>query len=178
MRKTFTALAVASLSFLGAVGSAQAQVNLKNYVQCRSTELVQFQGTLVDAAIATPELSTLTNLVVAANLVGALSGPGPFTVFAPTNAAFAKVPAPLLSLIGSDTGLLTSVLTYHVTKGHADPRKPITPVQFKTLQGQTLYAGYDADGASVNQSVAACKGVQTSNGTVWLIDSVLLPQFK
>ena len=82
MRKTFTALAVASLSFLGAVGSAQAQVNLKNYVQCRSTELVQFQGTLVDAAIATPELSTLTNLVVAANLVGALSGPGPFTVFA------------------------------------------------------------------------------------------------
>jgi uncharacterized surface protein with fasciclin (FAS1) repeats len=48
----------------------------------------------------------------------------------------------------------------------------------KTLQGQTLYVGYDADGASVNQATAVCKGVKTTNGTVWLIDSVLLPQFK
>jgi len=47
-----------------------------------------------------------------------------------------------------------------------------------TLQGQTLFLAYDADGASVNQSVASCKGVKTTNGTVWLIDSVLLPQFK
>ena len=58
------------------------------------------------------------------------------------------------------------------------PRKPLTPSQVKTLQGQTVFVGYDKDGASVNQSVAACKGVQTTNGTVWLVDSVLLPQFK
>jgi uncharacterized surface protein with fasciclin (FAS1) repeats len=115
---------------------------------------------------------------VAANLTGPLSGKGPLTVFAPTNDAFAKVPAPLLGLIGGDINLLTTVLTYHVTPGHVDPRKSLMTSQVKTLQGQTLFVGYDADGASVNQSVAACKGVQTTNGTVWLINSVLLPQFK
>lgn len=158
--------------------AAHATVNVGQYLQCRHAQLVDFPGTIVDAAIATPELSTLVNLVVSANLVGALSAPGNLTVFAPTNAAFGKVPAPLLGLIGSDANLLTSVLTYHVTAGPADPRRSLIPSQVRTLQGQTLYIGYDQDGASVNQSVAACKGVKTTNGTVWLIDSVLLPQFK
>ena len=176
-RRALVATGIASTALMAAL-PAHAQVNLKPYLQCRTTELVNFPGTIVDAAIATPELSTLTSLVVAANLTGPLSGKGPLTVFAPTNAAFAKVPGPLLSLIGSDNALLTSVLTYHVVVGHVDPRKPLTPSQVKTLQGQTVFVGYDKDGASVNQSVAACKGVQTTNGTVWLVDSVLLPQFK
>ena len=148
------------------------------YIKCRHTQLTEFPGTIVDAAVATPELSTLVSLVQSANLVGPLAGKGPLTVFAPTNDAFAKVPAPLLNLIGSDINLLTSVLTYHVSAGTADPRRSLIPSQVKTLQGQTLYVGYDADGASVNQSNAVCKGVKTTNGTVWLINSVLLPQFK
>jgi len=169
--------AVAALSVMAT--SAQASnVNLKSFLECRSTKLVNFPGTIVDAAIATPELSTLVNLVVSANLVGALSAPGNLTVYAPTNDAFGKVPAPLLGLIGGDVNLLTSVLTYHVSPGTADPRRNLIPHQVKTLQGQTLFVGYDKDGASVNQSVASCTGVKTTNGTVWLIDSVLLPQFK
>lgn len=171
-------LALAAATMAMTTTTAHATVNLGQYLQCRHTQLVEFPGTIVDAAIATPELSTLVNLVVSANLVGALSAPGNLTVFAPTNAAFGKVPAPLLGLIGGDANLLTSVLTYHVTSGPADPRRNLIPSQVRTLQGQTLYIGYDQDGASVNQSVAACKGVKTTNGTVWLIDSVLLPQFK
>ena len=164
---------------LSAAGTAQASlVNFKSYIECRHTQLVSFPGTIVDAAIATPELSTLVNLVVSANLVGALSAPGNLTVFAPTNDAFGKVPAPLLGLIGGDPALLTSVLTYHVSPGTVDPRRNLIPMQVKTLQGQTLFVGYDKDGASVNQSVASCKGDKPTNGTVWLIDSVLLPQFK
>ena len=155
-----------------------ADVSLSSFLKCRSTQLTQFPGTIVDAAVATPELSTLVSLVQAADLVGPLAGKGPLTVFAPTNAAFAKVPAPLLNVIGSDVNLLTAVLTYHVSAGTADPRRNLIPTQVKTLQGQTLYVGYDADGASVNQATALCKGVKTTNGTVWLIDSVLLPQFK
>lgn len=157
---------------------ASTSLNLASYLQCRSTKLVEFPGTIVEAAVATPELSTLVSLVTSANLVDALSGSGPFTVFAPTNDAFAKVPAPLLGLIGGSPELLTTVLTYHVTTGTVDPRRTLTPMQIKTLQGQTVYVGYDRDGASINQSVTPCKGVKTSNGTVWLIDSVLLPQFK
>jgi len=171
-----TALAAATLAL--SAQAAHATVNVGQYLQCRHAQLVDFPGTIVDAAIATPELSTLVNLVVSANLVGALSAPGNLTVFAPTNAAFGKVPAPLLGLIGGDANLLTTVLTYHVTAGPADPRRSLIPSQVRTLQGQTVYIGYDKDGASVNQSVAACKGVKTTNGTVWLIDSVLLPQFK
>lgn len=152
--------------------------NIGAYLTCRHTQLTEFPGTIVDAALATPQLSTLVSLVVAADLTGALSGKGPLTVFAPTNEAFAKVPGPLLSLIGSDPKLLTTVLTYHVTSGTADPRRSLIPTQVPSLQGQSLFLAYDADGASVNQSVANCKGVKTTNGTVWLIDSVLLPQFK
>lgn len=170
------AIATASLMTMGAAQASQ--INLKQYIDCRHTQLVNFPGTIVDAAIATPQLSTLVNLVVSANLVGALSAPGNLTVFAPTNDAFGKVPAPLLGLIGGDAALLTSVLTYHVSPGTVDPRRSLIPTQVRTLQGQTLFVGYDRDGASVNQSVASCKGVKTTNGTVWLIDSVLLPQFK
>lgn len=170
---------VAMAAGLLASPAAQAtDLPWSNYVKCRNTQLTEFPGTIVDAAVATPELSTLVSLVQAANLVGPLAGKGPLTVFAPTNAAFSKVPAPLLNLIGSDINLLTSVLTYHVTTAHADPRRNLIPTQVKTLQGQTVYLGFDADGASVNQSTANCKGVKTTNGTVWLIDSVLLPQFK
>ncbi len=167
--------AVVGLSPLQAHASS---ASLSAYLQCRHAPVTNFPGTIVDAAIATPELSTLVNLVVAADLVGPLSGKGPLTVFAPTNAAFNKVPAPLLSLIGSNAELLTSVLTYHVTPGTVDPRRSLLPQQVKTLQGQSVFVGFDANGASVNQSVAACKGVKTTNGTVWIIDSVLLPQFQ
>lgn len=177
LRQLTQAAAVAST--LLALSPAQATtVNLGSYLTCRHTQLTEFPGTIVDAAIATPQLSTLVSLVVAADLTGALSGKGPLTVFAPTNEAFAKVPGPLLNLIGSDPKLLTTVLTYHVTSGTADPRRSLIPTQVPSLQGQSLFLAYDADGASVNQSVASCKGVKTTNGTVWLIDSVLLPQFK
>jgi uncharacterized surface protein with fasciclin (FAS1) repeats len=140
--------------------------------------VTNFPGTIVDAAIATPDLSTLVSLVVAADLVGPLSGKGPLTVYAPTNAAFGKVPAPLLGLIGGDPALLTSVLTYHVTPGTVDLRKAIAPMAVKTLQGQSVFVSHGKNGPQVNQSGAACKGVKTTNGTVWIIDSVLLPQFK
>jgi uncharacterized surface protein with fasciclin (FAS1) repeats len=176
-----TALAAALLAPALALISAPAQANtgtLPAWLKCRTTALTEFNGTIVDAAIATPDLSTLVSLVKAADLVGPLSGKGPLTVFAPTNAAFGKVPAALLDLIGGDTKLLTSVLTYHVTPGSADPRRTLSPMQVKTLNGQTVFVGFDASGASVNQSTAACKGVKTTNGTVWIIDSVLLPQFQ
>lgn len=177
LRQLTPVAAIASALF--ALTPAQATpFNLSAYLSCRHTQLTEFPGTIVDAAMATPQLSTLVSLVVAADLTGALSGKGPLTVFAPTNDAFAKVPGPLLDLIGSDPKLLTKVLTYHVTSGTADPRRSLIPTQVPTLQGQSLFLAYDADGASVNQSVANCKGVKTTNGTVWLIDSVLLPQFK
>jgi uncharacterized surface protein with fasciclin (FAS1) repeats len=161
------------LMFTAAVADASAS----GWKQCVKTPLVRFDGTIVDAAIATPALSTLVDLVVRAGLGGALSAPGNLTVFAPTNAAFEAVPDPVLTAIGSDDAVLAAVLTYHVAAGRADPRVSLIPREVATLQGQTVFLDYDGV-PQVNQSNAACQGVRTTNGTVWIVDSVLLPQFR
>jgi uncharacterized surface protein with fasciclin (FAS1) repeats len=172
------AVAAAALALAAAAPVAAAQP-AKAFVECRVTAAVDFPGTIVDAAMMTPTLSTLTSLVVAAGLAGPLSAPGDLTVYAPTNDAFAKIPPAVLGAIGGDIGVLTAVLTYHVVPGAGDPR--VAGVrQVGSLQGQTLYVGYDkAEGnPRVNQSKADCTAVKTTNGTVWIIDSVLLPQFR
>ena len=149
------------------------------YSDCNAIPFAQFDGTIVDAAVATPELSTLVGLVTQAGLVEALSGPGELTVYAPTNSAFAGVPSSVLNAIAEDAGLLTAVLTYHVSPGAVDPRKSKLARERRTLLAkQSVFVDFDRNGPKVNQSIADCQGVRTSNGTVWLIDSVLLPQFK
>lgn len=178
MKHILRVAALAAGLVFASTGAHATGVNYASYLKCSHAKLTVFNGTIVDAAVATPELSTLVSLVTAAKLVDALSAPGNLTVYAPTNSAFGKVPAPLLDLIGGDPALLSKVLTYHVVAKPADPRRSLIPTQVGTLQGQTVFIGYDKDGASVNQSTAACTGVKTNNGTVWLIDSVLLPQFK
>jgi uncharacterized surface protein with fasciclin (FAS1) repeats len=171
-----TAIAAAALAL--AASAASASGGGAPRLDCLKTAPVEFSGTLVEAAVATPALSTLVALLQAANLVGALSGPGPFTVFAPTNDAFSKIPAPVLSAIGGDVGVLTAVLTYHVSAGYADPRVPRRPLETATLQGQTLFLAAPEGKPMINQSSTSCQAVKTSNGTVWVIDSVLLPQFR
>lgn len=146
--------------------------------KCLRTAPVVFNGDIVAAAVATPSLSTLVALLQKANLVGALSGPGPFTVFAPTNEAFAKIPAAVLAPIGANVNVLSSVLTYHVSSEHADPRVPRNPDDVTTLQGQTLFLQSPKGVPMINQSTTSCQAVKTTNGTVWIIDSVLLPQFR
>ena len=174
--KSLLAVALAAATVAAQAGSGYGSGFA--FAECRRTQAVEFNGTIVDAAVATPALSTLTSLVVAAGLADALSQPGHLTVFAPTNDAFAKIPAGVLGAIGGNPAVLAAVLTYHVVPGSADPRKPYKR-EVTTLQGQTLVVGYDrGTGPEVNQSVADCTAVRTSNGTVWIIDSVLLPQFR
>lgn len=152
-----------------------------SYIQCLRTPKIRFHGTIVEAAVATPELSTLVFAVQEAGLVDVLSGPGPFTVFAPSNDAFGAIPEDVLGAILADTDLLTAVLTYHVSAGAGrwnDPRRALwRPKERHTVQGQSVFFNRSNDGPQVNQSNVACQGVKTDNGVVWLIDSVLLPQF-
>lgn len=175
--KTAFALAVTA-SLYGGPAEADSKTGrpLSGIAKCLRTTPVYFDGTIVDAAVATPQLSTLVDLVTAAGLVEALSGPGPLTVYAPTNDAFSKIPAEVLGVIGSDTSLLTSVLTYHVSPGLKDPRRRVLK-EIDTLQGQTVFLKYDG-GPQINQSMAECMAVRTTNGVVWIIDSVLMPQFN
>ena len=172
MKKLMTLAASAAMAMSLSTGA-----NAQSFGDCASANKVTFDGTIVDAAIATPDLSTLVDLVVAADLADTLATTEDITVFAPTNDAFGALPAPLVDAVVADTDLLTAVLTYHVTTGAPDPRRAFDNIAKRkaTLQGQSVYFGRADGKARVNMAEVDCTAVKTDNGTVWIIDSVLLP---
>jgi uncharacterized surface protein with fasciclin (FAS1) repeats len=146
------------------------------YAECVSAPYARFDGTVVDAAIATPELSTLVTAVTAAGLGDLLATAENITVYAPTNAAFEEIPEMILNDILADVDTLTNILAYHVTPGRHDPRKFFTPSRRDTLAGQPVfYHRYNGE-TRVNNAVLSCTGVYVTNGIVYFIDSVLMPE--
>jgi uncharacterized surface protein with fasciclin (FAS1) repeats len=129
------------------------------------------------AAANSPVLSTLAaalsgGLNPQVNLVNTLNG-GQFTVFAPTNDAFAKIDAATLDKLKTDSALLTSILTYHVVPGQAGPDQVVGT--HKTVQGASVTVTGMGDHLTVNNANVVCGGIPTTNATVYLIDTVLLP---
>jgi uncharacterized surface protein with fasciclin (FAS1) repeats len=133
------------------------------------------QDPVATAASNNPALSTLVTAVGAADLVDTLNTGGPFTVFAPTNDAFAKIPAADLKAILADKEKLTSILTYHVIPEQIEPAD--LGGTYTTVNGAEVTVSGDAPSFEVGSDGAkvVCSGVQTANATVYLIDSVLLP---
>jgi uncharacterized surface protein with fasciclin (FAS1) repeats len=144
---------------------------------------------IVEAAVATPDLSTLVTAVKAAGLVDTLASPGPFTVFAPTNAAFGKLPAGTVETLvkPENKGTLTTVLTYHVVAGTFDSKAIAAAIKsgngkatLTTVQGQKLTASMYGDklivtDAKGGKSTVALADLRQKNGVVHVIDSVLMP---
>ena len=130
---------------------------------------------IVDTAVAAGDFKTLAAALQAAGLVDTLKGPGPFTVFAPTDAAFAKIPKADLDALIKDKAMLTKVLTYHVVSGKVLASDVSKLSQAKTVQGQSVKidtsSGVKVDGASVVKADILC-----SNGVIHVIDSVILPR--
>lgn len=134
-------------------------------------------ATIVELAAATPDLSTLVTAVQAAGLVDALSAPGALTVFAPTNAAFAALPAGVLDGLLADTDALTEVLTYHVS-GSYYPAEALLGQRGRvpTLQGSFIDVDATGGGVHLNRRTrVTTPDVFASNGVVHIIDRVLLP---
>ena len=130
---------------------------------------------IVDTAVAAGDFTTLVAAVQAAGLVDALKGEGPFTVFAPTDAAFAALPAGTVeTLLEDPTGDLTQILLYHVVSGKVMAGDLSEGLAAATLQGKEL-AFTLADGAKVNGVNIVVTDIETSNGVIHVIDSVLLP---
>lgn len=135
---------------------------------------------IVGLAASDPQFSTLVSLVKKAGLVGALSGPGKLTVFAPNNAAFAKVPKATLTALGKDKALLRSVLTYHVVKGAVPAATVVTldGKKVKTLNGATVnvrITGKTKKSVYVNNSKVLKTDLKASNGIIHVINRVLIP---
>jgi uncharacterized surface protein with fasciclin (FAS1) repeats len=132
---------------------------------------------VAEAASNNPLLKTLTAAVSGqlnpqVNLVDTLNG-GEFTVFAPTDEAFAKIDPATIDKLKTDAPLLTNILTYHVVPGQADPSKVVGT--HKTVQGADLTVTGTPDHLMVNNASVVCGGVKTANATVYLIDTVLMP---
>lgn len=138
-------------------------------------------GTIVDVAVATPALSTLVTALSATNLVTTLQGPGPFTVFAPTNTAFGKIPPAILDYLLANTSLLKAVLLYHVTAGIHDLGFAVEPEVLTTIQGENVFGRlvFNSRGATlkINNSNLVIRPILADNGLIYVIDSVLQPQF-
>jgi uncharacterized surface protein with fasciclin (FAS1) repeats len=129
---------------------------------------------IVDTAVSAGDFKTLVTAIKAAGLVDTLKGPGPFTVFAPTDAAFAKLPPGTLDALLQDKAKLTAVLTYHVVKGKV-LAADIKPGSVPTLNGQSLTLA-TAGGVTVNGVKVIKADIVTDNGVIHVIDQVLLPK--
>jgi uncharacterized surface protein with fasciclin (FAS1) repeats len=133
---------------------------------------------IVDTAAGAEDFSTLVTAVKAADLVGALKGEGPFTVFAPTNEAFSKVPKDQLDALLKDKDALTQVLTYHVVPGKVMAADVVKITEAETLQGQPLKIAVEEGKVTVNGVNVVKTDIDCTNGVIHVIDGVLLPPKK
>ena len=132
---------------------------------------------IVELAAGNDDLSTLVAAVKAAGLVGVLSGDGPYTVFAPTNAAFAKLPEGTVEslLKPENKDQLTAILTYHVVSGKVKAADVVKLDSAKTVEGSSVTITATDAGVKVDAANVIMTDIAASNGVVHVIDSVLLP---
>ena len=132
--------------------------------------------TIVDVAAGNPDFSTLVTAIKAAGLVETLSGDGPFTVFAPTNAAFAKLPEGTLESLLADIPELKKVLTYHVVAGKVMAADVTGMKSAATVQGDDVTIAVVDGSVKLNDAATVtATDIEASNGVIHVIDSVLLP---
>lgn len=122
-----------------------------------------------------PNFSTLLAAVQAAGLASTLSSAGPFTVFAPTNAAFAKVPQDQLTALLNDPAALKALLLYHVVPGRVTAAQVVTLTSAKTVNGANVTIAVNGGTVTINDSTVTKTDIAASNGIIHVIDTVLMP---
>ncbi|MGB8697824.1 MAG: fasciclin domain-containing protein [Thermosynechococcaceae cyanobacterium] len=130
---------------------------------------------IVDTAINAGSFKTLVSAVQAAGLVDTLKGVGPFTVFAPTDEAFAKLPAGTVEGLLNDIPKLKKILTYHVVSGKVMAAEVVKMTSATTIEGSDVKIDASNGGVKVNSSTVVTPDVATDNGVIHIIDAVLLP---
>jgi uncharacterized surface protein with fasciclin (FAS1) repeats len=151
---------------------------MKSYFAITALALAAFgvqAKDIVDTAVAAGQFNTLAAALDKAGLVATLKGKGPFTVFAPTDAAFAKVPKADLDALLADKAKLTAVLTYHVVPGNV-MAKDVKPGKVKTVQGSELTLATSGGGVTVDGAQVVKADIVADNGVIHVIDNVVLPK--
>jgi len=163
--------AVPAFTAITAAGSCQAHKN---------TVATSAHPDIVDTAVSAKKFNTLVAAVKAAGLVDTLKGDGPFTVFAPTDEAFAKLPAGTLEslLKPENRDQLTAILTYHVVPGRVYAGDVVQLKSATTVEGSAIRINTSAKGVKVNDANVVKTDIDASNGVIHVIDSVILPPEK
>lgn len=130
---------------------------------------------IVSTAVDAGSFKTLAKALTAAGLVDTLKGKGPFTVFAPTDAAFAKVPKATLDALLKDKEALKKVLLYHVVSGNVMAKDVVKLKSAKTAQGSNVSISIKGKTVKINQANVTTADIKASNGVIHVIDSVILP---
>ncbi|MDW8107329.1 MAG: fasciclin domain-containing protein [Armatimonadota bacterium] len=131
--------------------------------------------TIVDVAVQAGRFNTLVQAVQAAGLVETLSGEGPFTVFAPTDEAFAQIPQETLQAVLADRERLTAILTYHVVPGRLMAADVARSTQLQTVQGQSITVSTEG-GVRVDDANVIQTDIEADNGVIHVIDRVIMPK--
>jgi uncharacterized surface protein with fasciclin (FAS1) repeats len=175
--------AAAAKTPAAAVNASQASTTMTDFGPACSAVPTSGAGSFVGmstapvatAASANPVLSTLVTAVEKADLADTLNSASSITVFAPDNAAFAKIPAATLDKILASKAELTKILTYHVAAGRLTPAQLASGAAIKTLEGGTITPALTNGTYTVNGAHVICGNVQTANATVYIVDTVLTP---
>ena len=167
---TMTLLVVLALTVVSAVADSHTRYG-------KAKAAMTAEPDIVDTAIAAGSFNTLVAAVKAAGLVDTLKGPGPFTVFAPTDEAFAKLPKGTLEMLlkPENKDKLVKILTYHVVAGRYTSSDVAKLKEAKTVQGQAVRFN-TKNGVKVNNANVVKADIQTSNGVIHVIDTVILPK--
>lgn len=177
LRKVIPVIGVISVLSIGFAGCSSSDSNEKVAPTTTVAKApMKCSPTIVDVAAGNPDFSTLVTAVKAAGLVETLNGKGPFTVFAPTNEAFAKIPAADLSAILADKDKLTSILTYHVVGGKIMAADLKTGSQkVPTVNGEEAEVVFSASGVTYAAANVVKTDIETCNGVIHVLDSVVVP---
>ena len=186
MRKSLIAgVAVAALALTGCAADTEDVVIdeveeiVEEVEEVEETEAVEEEGpgTIVEVAAGAGTFNTLVAAVEAAGLVDTLSSEGPFTVFAPTDEAFANLPEGLVDalLLEENLGILADILTYHVVSGAVFSTE-ITPGDVVSVEGSTIAVEVTDAGVTVNGANVTTADIEASNGVIHVIDAVILPE--
>jgi len=185
MRKSLIAgIAVAALALTGCAADVEEVIDEVEEVTVEEPApmpepepMDEAPGTIVDVAVGAGSFQTLVAAVQAAGLVDVLSGPGPFTVFAPTDDAFAALPEGLVEalLLEENVEILAQILTYHVVSG-AVFAADVTTSDVETVEGNTVSLVVNEDGTvTINDANIIQVDIEASNGVIHVIDAVILP---
>ena len=189
LSRTAMLVTVASLAFAGAAAPTLAQMQMREQTVTVGGAPMYPSKNIIQNAVNSKDHTTLVAAVKAAGLVETLQGPGPFTVFAPTNAAFSKLPAGTVDTLLKPEmkAKLTGVLTYHVVPGRLSAKELMEAAKknggtadFKTVEGETISVESKGNmlmirDAKGNASKVTIQNVLQSNGVIHVIDTVLLP---